>query len=110
MSPRDLDLNWDDDAPVAPVASERGGARQRMGNAVNDALTDEYLADLLQQAKEATTGVKAVCRECGAEQTVRFPDFKKILDSFTAALEQAEGRPELRGPDAVQVIIERPAL
>lgn len=79
-NPAGPDLDWDD---TPEPASTRGGARQRIGNAVNDALTDDYLAELLAQAKEATTGVKAVCKECGAEQTVRFPDFKRILDAFT---------------------------
>lgn len=105
--PRDLDLDWDD---PEPEPAERGDARKNLGDAMNDGITPEFAREMLARAKEATVGVKAHCPECGAEQTVKFPDFKGIVSTITALLEQAEGRPELRGPDAVQVFIERPPL
>lgn len=102
------DLDWDDDKPAKKPAG-RGAARERLGQAANEALTDDVLKGLLESALESAVGVKANCPECGAQHTVRFPDFKKIIDVVTTFLEQAEGRPELRQPENSVVIVERPA-
>lgn len=99
------ELDWADE-PAPPQST----ARSRIGQVVNDRLTDEAIDNLVTEALNATTGVRARCPDCGNEHTVRFPDFKKIVDTVTALLEQAEGRPELARTGPATVIVERPPL
>lgn len=88
--------------------SARGDARTRIGEAVNAKLTSEAVGEIVDAALEAVVGIKAVCPACGEEHRVVIPDFTKIVTTLTTLLEQAEGRPELRQPDALNIVIERP--
>lgn len=95
-------------AKPKPTATARGNARTRIGEAVNEKLTDDAIGGIVDAALAAMTGIKAICPNCGEEHTVRIPDFKRVVDTLTALLEQAEGRPELRQPDALTIKIMRP--
>ncbi len=94
--------------PPTPRKSQRGNARTRIGATVNEKFTTEKISEIVDAALEAVIGIKAVCPECGNEHTVRIPDFKRTIDTMTALLEQAEGRPELRQPEALTVQVVRP--
>jgi len=90
--------------PVSP------GARRVIADALTEGITKERVTALVDAAFESEIVATFVCEECGHPMKAKAPDLKKQVDSMVALLEQAEGRPEQRQPEATTVIIERPAL
>ena len=95
-------------ASLEKVASP--GARRVIADALTEGITKERVTALVDAAFESEIVATFVCEECGHAMKARAPDLKKQVDSMVALLEQAEGRPEQRQPEATTVIIERPAL
>lgn len=87
-----------------------GSARAAISAAVNSATTQEAIQELIAEVFSAEASADAVCPACGEEMRVRVKDAKRIVDSLTALIEQAEGRTEQRAPEATTIVIERPGL
>lgn len=94
--------------PKSPPASP--GARKVIGDALAVGITRERITGLIDAAFASEIVAVATCEKCHARMKVRIPDLKKQVDSMVALLEQAEGRPEQRQPEATVVVIERPPL
>jgi len=90
--------------PVSP------GVRKVIGDALSAQATPEAVEEILGRALASEIVATAVCEDCGGAMKVRIPDVKKQVDTLVAFIEQAEGRPEQRQPEATTVIIERPPL
>lgn len=81
--------------------------RKQLSQALSEELTEKDFRELIRAAKGAETSAAAECPECGATMRVKVPDFKKQLDVFMAALDQAEGKASQAVPEATQIIVER---
>lgn len=93
-------------APQVKAASLRALFQEVAGEEATIAGVRQTVLDALG----ATTATKCVCPECGTEFRAKLPDVKKALDAAISVLEQLEGRPEQRAPEATKVVILRPPL
>lgn len=92
------------------VGKSAGTARSILRDAVNEQLTPERVKSLIDEAFGATTVAVVSCEKCGHAQKAPVPDVKKAVDSITALLQEAEGRPEQRRVEAARVVVVRPPL
>lgn len=101
---------------IAEMSSRRssvkasGTARSVLRDAVNEQLTPARVRQLIDEAFGASSVSVVVCEKCGTAVKAPVPDVKKAVDSITALIQEAEGRPEQRRVEAARVTIVRPPL
>lgn len=86
------------------------GLRALFAQVAEEEATLDAVRQIALDALGATASTKCVCPDCGTEFRAPLPDLKKNLDAAIAMLEQIEGRPEQRAPEATVVIVSRPPL
>lgn len=96
--------------PTAEKVAAGGQARSLLRDGINAELTPERVKGLIDAAFGAQMTALVTCSECGHTMKAPVPDVKKAVDSLTALIQEAEGRPEQRQPEAVKITIVRPPL
>ena len=91
-------------------ASDAGSFRQFIGEVLEEESTKEQVRDLIQAALGSSATSVVECPQCSKQFKAKLPDVKKQLDALVAALEQVEGRPEQRMPEATQITLQRVSL
>jgi hypothetical protein len=98
---------------MAPPAAKPKTVRADLGEVIGQVFSKEWLFELAQSVKGATTGVWGAgqCPDCGSQRKVlvQIPDIKGQLAAVTELLEQAEGRPGVQSgdPAGVTIVVER---
>ncbi len=96
--------------PKENAANAGGQARTVLRDAVNKKITPENIEALLDKALNAEATAIVHCPHCSESFKAELPDVKKAVDTLTALIQEAEGRPEQRQPEATRIIIQRPPL
>jgi uncharacterized Zn finger protein len=87
-----------------------GSLRQFIGEVLEEEATLDDVREVIREALGATATSLVDCPSCGERFKAKLPDVKKKLDALVAALEQVEGRPEMRMPEATTVVLQRVEL
>lgn len=93
-----------------PRADKPQGLRALFAQIADEEATVDQIRQIVMDALQAEDATKVACPECGCEFRAPLPDVKKQLDAAIDLLEQIEGRPEQRQPEAMTITIQRPPL
>ncbi len=79
-------------------------------DSINRKITPENIDALIDKALNAEATAIVTCPHCSQSFKTELPDVKKSVDTLVAIIQEAEGRPEQRQPEATRVIVMRPPL
>ena len=93
--------------------SEVTAVRPRMADAIQEVFDAQFLRELAQDVKNATTGVmtdvELECSKCGTRNRKRVKaeirDLPKLVKVVTDLLEQVEGRPGTQSVEDAGVVL-----
>lgn len=92
------------------VGEDPATLRATLGEVLDEASTRDRIRQIVHDALDSEHARKVECPECGTEFRAKLPDVTKQVQTIIALLEQKEGRPEQRSPEATVVTIVRPPL
>jgi hypothetical protein len=82
-------------------------ARDRLSTALEEKLTKDQLAILLDEVLAVTKNARAYCPECRHHVNVQVNDAKAVAGALTDLLVQAEGRPREASTQPAGIIFTR---
>jgi hypothetical protein len=94
---------------MAVDAPQTAGVRGPLGQVLSEALTAEYLKELLDELKGRTVGAWAFCPDCRKKVQCEVKDINGIIKSVVELIEQVEGRPGSAdvGEAGLSLVVER---
>lgn len=95
---------------AVPVPSETArGVRGPLGDVLAEAVTAEYLRELLDELKSRTKATWAFCPDCRKKVQCEVKDISGIVKTVVELIEQVEGRPGSAdvGEAGLSLVVER---